>query len=660
MPNRPSCLRVVLAVVVVFASSLFSSGLPVARADVPPTSFTFGAAGDFGAGTNAAATLTTLGGAGTDLFFAVGDLSYSEVTPESAWCNFVKTRVGASYPFELVSGNHEDNGPDGLVTNFAACLPDRVGNVSGSYGKEYFVDYPPAAPLARFIMISPALSFPGENPYAYTVGSAHYTWLANAIDSARATGIKWVIVGMHEVCLSAGPLSCTIGTDLLNLLVGKKVDLVLQGHEHSYQRSKQLSLGPACPAVTPGSFKAGCVVDDGSDGVYTKGAGPVIMIAGTGGEGMASVSSSDSDAPYFATLMGGNANPTTGFVRYQVSADQISAQFVRSARGNFTDSFTITSGATVNSPPSATATSATTTADTAVPVTLAGTDAETCELGFSVGTAAHGTLSAVSDQACTAGTPNRDTAVVSYTPAGTDTFTYPVSDGTATSAPATATITVNPAGGGGGGGGGGSGISFRSASSGQNTTSTSLVLAKPSAATAGDVMVAAVAVRGSTTITPPAGWTFVRLDNANYVLQAVYVRVATAAEPVSWTWAFSGSVPAAGGVLDYAGVNNAAPVDIHGGLATTGATTSITAPSVTTTVNGDEIVGLFGIGGGNSITPPAGMAERGEAVSSAGSLHVTWEGSDSLQTTAGATGTRTATATISHPNVGQLIALRPA
>ena len=58
MPNRPSCLRVVLAVVVVFASSLFSSGLPVARADVPPTSFTFGAAGDFGAGTNAVQTIT--------------------------------------------------------------------------------------------------------------------------------------------------------------------------------------------------------------------------------------------------------------------------------------------------------------------------------------------------------------------------------------------------------------------------------------------------------------------------------------------------------------------------------------------------------------------------------------------------------------------------
>jgi hypothetical protein len=651
--------RLILVPLLLIASTLATAGAAPAQADAP-TAFTFGAAGDIGANSNSAATLTTLAGSGTDLFFAVGDLSYNEVTPESAWCNFVTSKVGSGYPFELVSGNHEDNGPDGLIQNYAACLPDRVGGVSGSYGKEYFVDYPAAAPLARFIMISPALSFPGESQYTYTKGNAHYTWLANAIDAARASGIRWVIVGMHEVCLDAGSMSCTIGTDLLNLLVGKKVDLVLQGHEHTYQRSKQLALGTACTAVTPGSFKAGCVVDDGADGVYSQGAGPVIVIAGTGGESLSSASPSDSDGPYFAKLMGGNSNPTDGFVRYQVSADKISAQFVRSARGTFTDSFTITS-AGVNNRPTASAASATTTAGNPVAVTLAGSDVETCELGFNVTvTTQHGLLSAVNDQPCTPA-PNRDTAVVTYTPdagfTGTDTFTYQVSDGTSTSDPATATVTVNPAGGGGGGGGG---ITFHGASSGQNPTSTTLSLARPAGATAGDVMLAAVTLRGSATITAPPGWTLVRRDDANYVLQAVYVGVAGAGDPSSWTWGFSGSVPAAGGILDYAGVNTSAPVDVHGGQVTTGATTTITAPSITTTTAGDEIIGLFGIGGGNAISPPAGMVERAEAVSSAGSLHDTWEGSDFSQAAAGATGTKTAQATVAHPSVGQIVALRPA
>src|SRR5207253_6983196 len=123
-------------------------------------------------------------------FDAVGDLSYSQVTPEQAWCDYVHARVGQNYPFELVAGNHEANAPDdGQIANFAACLPhrsDQLGPLSGSYAKEYFFDYPPSQPLARVIGISPNLAFPGGARYTYTVGSAHYTWLANAIDAARA------------------------------------------------------------------------------------------------------------------------------------------------------------------------------------------------------------------------------------------------------------------------------------------------------------------------------------------------------------------------------------------------------------------------------------------------------------------------------------------
>ena len=107
-------------------------------------------------------------------------------------------------------------------------------------------------------------------------------------------------------------------------------------------------------------------------------------------------------------------------------------------------------------------------------------------------------------------------------------------------------------------------------------------------------------------------------------------------------------------------MNTTAPIDVHGGAVNGSATTSIVAPSITTTVAGDRVVGMFGIGGGNSITPPAGMTEAGEAASTAGSLHVTWEGSDYTPAVVGPTGTKTASASVAHPSVGQLIALRPA
>ena len=113
----------------------------------------------------------------------------------------------------------------------------------------------------------------------------HYNWVANTIDSARAAGIKWVIVGMHKPCLSMDG-TCYIGNAIMNLLISKKVDLILQAHDHKYQRSKQLALnGSTCPAIQADTtYNNACVVNDGSTGNYTKDAGPVIDIIGTVGE----------------------------------------------------------------------------------------------------------------------------------------------------------------------------------------------------------------------------------------------------------------------------------------------------------------------------------------------------------------------------------------
>jgi hypothetical protein len=98
-----------------------------------------------------------------------------------------------------------------------------------------------------------------------------------------------------------------------------------------------------------------------------------------------------------------------------------------------------------NHPPSASDTSASTLSGTPVTITLGGADAETCELSFSVVQApGSGALGTISDQACASGSPNSDTAQVTYTPgsAGTYTFTYKTSDGSDDSNIATVTITV--------------------------------------------------------------------------------------------------------------------------------------------------------------------------------------------------------------------------
>lgn len=314
----------------------------------PATSFSFTAAGDHGSTTNGdtIASLNTLAAAGVDFHLAVGDLSYMSPGTETTWCNFVKSSVGSTFPFEIVSGNHDSDGLNGLIDNFAICLPDRMGNIVGTYGKEYYFDYPASAPLARIIMIGADLNFTNGGLYDYSVGSVHYTWLADAIDSARSAAIPWVIVATHKNCISMGTKNCSIGSDLTNLLFNKRVDLVLQAHDHNYQRSKQLT------CATVNSYNASCVVDDGSDNIYAKDAGTVLVINGAFGQGQYTINTGDSEAGYFASWMGSNINSTFGFNKYTITQTQVSAQFVRSAGGTFSDSFSIISTATPSPSPS--------------------------------------------------------------------------------------------------------------------------------------------------------------------------------------------------------------------------------------------------------------------------------------------------------------------
>ena len=298
----------------------------------PPGVVVFAAGGDHSWGSAFDASLAALASSGTDFYLALGDLSYDVVGTEALWCADVQAAVGAAYPFELVSGNHEDDAmPNGWIGDFVTCLPDHL-NATGVYGAEYYLDYPPSAPLVRAIMIGADLTVFGTT-YDYFSGNARYTWLTAAIDGARAMGIPWVVVGMHKNCITTGEKTCSIGTDLFNLLMEKRVDLVLQGHDHNVQRSKQL----ACAAITVDGFDPACVADDGADNFYAKGAGIVVNIGGSFGQCCYPINLGDPELPYFASTN----SDTNGFWKYTVTIDTLTATFVPTAGGSFTDDYVI-------------------------------------------------------------------------------------------------------------------------------------------------------------------------------------------------------------------------------------------------------------------------------------------------------------------------------
>lgn len=314
------------------------------------------AAGDFSSSSAARGVLDGIAAQHGDLTVTLGDLSYGATGAEQAWCDFVTGRLGAGYPFELLAGNHESNGQSGNINDFSACLPNQLPGVVGTYGRQYYVDVPRSDPLVRQIMISPGLPFP-DGTWSYAEGAPRYDWTAAAIDGARTAGIPWVVVSMHKPCLSVGQYPCESGADLMNLLVSKKVDLVLTGHEHHYARTHQLALGPDCPTIVPGSYSSACVVD--ADDSMRKGAGTVFATVGTGGVELRDVFAADPEAPYFAATSGGNQMPTYGFLDVGLGAETLDARFVGTSGGGFTDTFAITPGVEPpNVPPVAEFTSA--------------------------------------------------------------------------------------------------------------------------------------------------------------------------------------------------------------------------------------------------------------------------------------------------------------
>ena len=304
---------------------------------------TVAAAGDFGMEPESIATFRAMRAAAPDAYLGLGDFSYAGPRSEQEFCDLVRSKIGDKPPFEIVSGNHEeDTGEDGRIERFAACLPDALGAV-GDYGTQYYFD---VGDRARFIMISPDLTIDGEHYYYGANDGGGDTpalrWLKDAIDGAREAGIDWVVVGMHKSCLSTGLYYCDVHQDLLSALLDKRVDLVLSAHDHTYQRSKQLAAPrPGCRELAVEEFDGDCVVGEGS--AYSKGAGTVFVISGVaGGEALYPVFDDDPEAGYFEATMGRTSpGAREGFALLTISADRLEGRFVGSTPGSFRDRFEI-------------------------------------------------------------------------------------------------------------------------------------------------------------------------------------------------------------------------------------------------------------------------------------------------------------------------------
>jgi hypothetical protein len=120
-----------------------------------------------------------------------------------------------------------------------------------------------------------------------------------------------------------------------NLVLKLGVDLLLVGHNHVYERSKQVALSGSCPRVTK-RYDAACVADGGKDGAYSRGAGTVQVTAGRFGGRPMSIVDGDPDRRWFTKARAGS----TGYLQVHLGAERLEARFVRSS-GSVRDRFVI-------------------------------------------------------------------------------------------------------------------------------------------------------------------------------------------------------------------------------------------------------------------------------------------------------------------------------
>jgi hypothetical protein len=196
-----------------------------------------------------------------------------------------------------------------------------------------------------------------------------------------------------------------------------------------------------------------------------------------------------------------------------------------------------------------------------------------------------------------------------------------------------------------------------------------LDLPVPAGVVAGDLLIAQVAYNAPNTgsITPvDAGWNLIDLlkHPTLDIMQGLYWREATGSEPAQYSFTLTSGAAntAAGAIAAYSGVDTTSPIDAALGQ-TNGNSTSIDAPSITTTQVGTTLIGFFAVRDDGSMTSPGGMTERwditsGTAGTAADETNI--GAADELLAAAGATGGRTATAEASDGSIGHLVALAPA
>jgi predicted MPP superfamily phosphohydrolase len=312
-----------------YADNASSSSLP------STTNFNFAAVGDWGCTDDTTDTIKNIQNKDPELILALGDLSYENTG--NCWLNETSS---INNKLKIAIGNHDyDDDKKRDVTLLQVLYKNHFG-LSNTY---YSFDYH----NVHFIAIDSMLP--------YTINSPQYSFVRNdLISTSQNPDIKWIIVYFHHPMYTS---SSEHSSDLLlretyhPLFDLYGVDLVLQGHNHNYQRSYPITYNINNVNNNNDNYhKISNINNDISSkptitstnpNTYNNPTGEIYVTAGTGGE---SLYDFKNKADFIATQY-----KAFGFFNVDISSDGtklIGTFYANEDIGSVKDTFIITKSIT--------------------------------------------------------------------------------------------------------------------------------------------------------------------------------------------------------------------------------------------------------------------------------------------------------------------------
>jgi predicted MPP superfamily phosphohydrolase len=223
--------------------------------------FNFVAAGDFSCSAEANRTVTDMVKKNPEIVLALGDLSY-EKSP-NCWLDLVSP-IDSSGKVKIAFGDHDMSNQlfkyDTYLKHFNLTKP----YYSFNYQNVHFL----------------AMATAKNNLIPYLNTSQQYQFVKNDLKLAHDNkSIDWIIVYSFKPFYSSNS-SHPGGEELRNfyhpLFDKYGVDLVLQAHNHNYQRTYPITFNETTPSSP-------IVLDKGEQNLYNNPEGPIFVTIGTAG-----------------------------------------------------------------------------------------------------------------------------------------------------------------------------------------------------------------------------------------------------------------------------------------------------------------------------------------------------------------------------------------